>query len=98
MANVKSFYGNKSSYSTKRTQHHVLIDAISQVDEDDPETADIIMIGPPTGGDDSDMEMDDDNSPPESGLPDEVAGEVEVQQYYAHDESEEEAMTMTLKR
>ena len=75
-----------------------MIDAISQVEEDDPETADIIMIGPPTGGDDSDMEMDDDNSPPESGLPDEVAGELEVQQHYAQTKARRKAMRMTLKR
>ena len=61
------------------------------MEEDEPETADIIMIGPPTGGDNSDMEMDDDNSLPECGLPDEVAGEFEVQQYYAHDTSKEES-------
>ena len=43
MASVKSFYG-------KRTQHRFLPDAVNQIQDDDPESADVVIIGPPTGG------------------------------------------------
>ena len=52
MASVKSFYG-------KRTQHCFLSDAVNQIQDDDPESADIAIIGPPTGGHDSDLENED---------------------------------------
>ena len=45
-------------YRKKNTQHCFLNDAISQIENDDPETADIVMIGPLTGGADSDMESE----------------------------------------
>ena len=38
MTNVGSFYDKK------QTRHCLLIDAINQVEEDNPETTDIIMI------------------------------------------------------
>ena len=43
MASVKSFYG-------KRIQHRYLPDAVNQIQDDDPESADVVIIGPPTGG------------------------------------------------
>ena len=46
MASVKSFYG-------KRTQHRFLPDAVNQIQDDDLESADVVIMGPPTGGQDS---------------------------------------------
>ena len=40
---VKSFYG-------KRTQHRFLSDAVNHIQDDDPESADVVIIGPPTEG------------------------------------------------
>ena len=65
-------------YRKKNTQHCFLNDAISQIENDDPETADIVMIGPPTGGADSDMESENEEILEATDLPNEVAGEVEV--------------------
>ena len=65
-------------YCKKNIQHCFLNDAISQIENDDPETADIVMIGPPTGGADSDMESKNEEILEAKGLPNEVAGEVEV--------------------
>ena len=39
---------NKTFYRKKNTQHCFLNDAISQIENDDPETTDIVMIEPPT--------------------------------------------------
>ena len=71
MASIKSFYG-------KRTQHRFLPDAVNQIQDDDPESADVVIIGPPTGGQDSDLENEDDEILNTTGLPEEIAGEVEV--------------------
>ena len=71
MTSVKSFYG-------KRTQHRFLSDAVSQIENDDSDSADVVMIGPPTGGHDSDMENEDEDVLKTTGLSDEVAGEIEV--------------------
>ena len=61
---------------------------MNQVEEDDPKAADIILIGPPTGGVDTDLEDDDENEDvSESGLPKEVCGELEIHQYTAEDEN-----------
>ena len=49
MANFKRFYG-------KRTQHYCLSDAVKQTQDDDPESADVIIIRPQTGGQDNDLE------------------------------------------
>ena len=68
----------KTFYRKKNTQHCLLNDAISQIENDDPETADIVMIGPHTGGEDSDMECKNEEILDATGLPNEVAGEVEV--------------------
>ena len=63
-----------------------MIDAINQVDEDNPETADIIMIGPPTGGQDSDIEEENDDALKETDIPAEITGEHEVFQFAKEDE------------
>ena len=62
----------------KNTPHCFLNDAISQIENNDPETADIIMIKPPTGGENSDTESKNEEMLDATGLPNEVAGEVEV--------------------
>ena len=80
MTNVRSFYGKK------QTRDCLLIDAINQVDEDNPETADVIMIGPPTGGEDSDIEEANDDALKETDMPAEVTGELEVFQFAKEDE------------
>ena len=48
---VKSFYG-------KRTQQF-FIWCCNQIQDDDPESADVVIIGPPTGRQDSDLENED---------------------------------------
>ena len=70
----------------KQTRHCLLIDAINQVDEDNPETADIIMIGPPTGGQDSDIEEENDDALKDTDMPTEVTVELEVFQFAKEDE------------
>ena len=40
MASVKGFYG-------KQTQYCFLFDAVNQIRDDDPESADVVIIGPP---------------------------------------------------
>ena len=37
-----------------------LSDAVNQIQDDDPESADVVVIGPPTGRQDSDLENEDD--------------------------------------
>ena len=65
-------------YRKKNNQHCFLNDAISQIENDDPETAGIVMIGPPTGGEDNDMESKNEEILDATGMPNEVAGNVEV--------------------
>ena len=71
MASVKSFYA-------KRIQHHFLSDALKQIQNDDPESADVVIIGPATGGEDSDLENEDDKILNTTGLREEIAREVEI--------------------
>ena len=70
--------GTKTFYRKKNTQHCFLNDAISQIKNDDHETADIVMIGPPTRGEDSDMESKNKEIMDATSLPGDVAGEVEM--------------------
>ena len=56
MTSIGSFYGKK------QTPHCLLIDAINQVDENNTETADIITIDPPTVGQDSNIEEENDDA------------------------------------
>ena len=46
----------------KQTPPCLLIDAINQVDENNTETADIITIDPPTVGQDSNIEEENDDA------------------------------------
>ena len=78
MASVKSFYG-------KRTQHRFLPDAVNQTQDDDPKSADVVIIGPPTGGQDSsNLENEDGKVLNTTGLPKEIAEEVEVKWQKQH--------------
>ena len=83
MASVNNFYSKKTS------QHRFLRDAICEVDDDNPQCADIVIIRPPTGGFNSDQENEDEVADTEKDLPGEVAGEVEVLQYSADDNNSE---------
>ena len=58
----------KTFYRKKNTQHCFLNDAISQIENDHPETADMVMIGPPTGGGDSDKESENEEILDATGL------------------------------
>ena len=71
MASVKSFYG-------KRTQHRFLSDTVNQIQDDDPESADVVIIEPPTCVQDSYLENEDDEILNTTGLAEEIAEEVEV--------------------
>ena len=70
----------KKFYRKKNTKHCFLNDAISQIKNDDPETADIGTTGPRTGSEDSDMESENEEILDATGLPNEISGEVEVLQ------------------
>ena len=41
MANVKYFYG------TKRAQHSFFLEAVNEIEKGTPDTADLVLIGPP---------------------------------------------------
>ena len=70
-ANVRSFY-------SKKTEHGEIASAVNQVEEEKPETADIVMIEPPLGGQESDLDNENDDSLCVNGLPNEVLCELEV--------------------
>ena len=53
----------------KKTQHCEMASAVNQVEEEKPETADIALIGPPLGGQESDLENENDDSLCADGLP-----------------------------
>ena len=69
MASVKSIYG-------KRTQHRVLPDAVNQIQDDDPESAGVVIIAPLTGGEGGHLGNEDDKILNTTGLPEEIAGKV----------------------
>ena len=71
MGSVQIFYG-------KQTKHGFLSNAVNQIQDDDPESADAVIIGPPTGRQDSGMENEDDEILNTTGFPEEIAGEVEI--------------------
>ena len=48
MVNVRSFY-------VKKTQHCEIASAVNEVEKEKPETADIVMIGPPLSGREIDL-------------------------------------------
>ena len=70
---MKSFYGKKTSH------HRFMQSAIDQV-IDDESPADIILIGPPLGGLESDQEDENEDNVTDNGLPLEVSSELVVQQ------------------
>ena len=75
MASFKYFYG-------KRTQNRFLPEAVNQIqDDDDPESAVGSPIGPPTGGQENDLEKEDDEILNTKGLPERtwIGEEVEVE-------------------
>ncbi|KAK4328538.1 hypothetical protein Pmani_001015 [Petrolisthes manimaculis] len=64
-------------YGRKIVTQRFLIDAIDPIE--DIEDVDIAIIGPPAGGDGSDVEqLDDDNLDDAREMPQEIAGEVDV--------------------
>ena len=71
MASAKSFYG-------KRTQHHFLFDAVQQIQDDDPKSVDIVKIGPLTGGQDNDLENEDDTFLNTTKLLEEIPKEIKA--------------------
>ena len=71
MACVKIFYA-------KQTQHRPLSNTVNQIQDDDPESADVVIIGTPTSGQDSNLENEDNKISNTTGLSEETAGEVEV--------------------
>ena len=70
---VKRFYGNKISY------HRFMQLATDEVVTDDENfSADIILIGPPAEGYETDNEEKDEDTVAETGLPNEVSSEMVV--------------------
>ena len=55
-----------------------LSDTVNQIQDDEPESADAFIIGPPTSGEDSDLGNEDNEILNTTWLPEETAGEVEV--------------------
>ena len=51
---------------------------MNQSQDDDPESTDVVITGPPIGGQDSDLENEDDKILNTTGLPEEITGEIEV--------------------
>ena len=49
---IETFYRKKSA------QHCFLNGAISQIENNNPKTIDIVIIGPPIGGENSDVESE----------------------------------------
>ena len=69
----------KSIYKKSTPKHTLLKDAVDFVASEIEWPADVVIVGPPTGGDDSDVELIDDEDLTENDtLPAEVAGEMEV--------------------
>ena len=62
----------------QQTQQRFLSDAVNQIQDDDPKSADVAIIGPPTGVLCRDLENEDNTILNTKGLPEEIAGEFEV--------------------
>ena len=65
MASVKNFYG-------KRTHHRFLLDAVNQIQGDDPKSADLAIRVPTAGGQYSGLENEDYEILNTTGLPEET--------------------------
>ena len=84
MANVRTIY------SRKQTKHRILGYATNQtVEEDQSESAQVVIIWPPTGNRDNDIENEDNNSQQENDLPKEDAGEEEDAAFTHGDEDDD---------
>lgn len=84
MANVRTIY------SRKQTKHWILGYATNQtVEEDQSESAHVVIIWPPTGNRDNDIENEDNNSQQENDLPKEDAGEEEDAAFTHGDEDDD---------
>ena len=68
---LKSFYG-------KGTQYRFLSEAVNQIQYNDSESADVVVIGPPTGGQESVLGNENDEIFNTKDLLEKIAGEVEV--------------------
>ena len=69
----------KSIYKKSTPKHTLFKDAVDFVASEIEGPADVVIVGPPNGGDDSDVELIDDEDLTENNiLPTEVAGEIEV--------------------
>ena len=68
---LKSFY-------EKGTQYRFLSEAVNQIQYDYSESADVVVIGPPTGGQESGLGNENDEIFNTKDLLEEIAGEVEV--------------------
>lgn len=78
----KVFYG-------KVVHHRLLREAVEFLETSKVETADVVIVGPPEGGEDSDIEaVDDDNMVEDPCMPAEVAGEIDVFCNVGDDEEE----------
>lgn len=70
--NVKSFYGSIASAS-------YLQNAIDTIEEEAIDGADLVLTGPPTGGQDSDVEFEDEDCMEDvDTLPQEVSDELDI--------------------
>ena len=68
---TNSFYG-------KVSHHRYLRHAVDEIEESSTTRADIVITGPPDGGDGSDTECADEDEMDPEKMPNEVAGEVDV--------------------
>ena len=94
MVNVRSFCG-------KRTQHCQIASAVNEVEKEKPETADIVMIGPPLSGRESDLKNENDDLLCAGGLPKKVSCELEVfnvhnEDFFDDNDSNDEIMVRLL--
>ena len=82
------FKMNVKSFNKKSIQRHTLLkDAVDFVVSEVEGPSDVFIVGPPTGGGDSDVEWNDDEDLTENNaLPVEVAGEIDI----CFEEEEEE--------
>ena len=82
------FKMNVKSFNKKSIQRHTLLkDAVDFVVSEVEGPSDVFIVGPPTGGEDSDVEWNDDEDLTENNtLPVEVAGEIDI----CFEEEEEE--------
>ena len=62
----------------QQTRQRFLSDAVNQIQDDGPESADVVITGPPAGVLCRGLENEDNEVLNTSGLPEEIAGEVEV--------------------